>query len=196
MPWIPMYLAADDVVGVLEMLNADEEVAFLVKDGPNRWKAILSVPTLPPGRIAIWHIPSGPPPLLAADKQQHDGQVQDAFSGWNELLIGADPTTPYFGAGHPGVIWLNLHVSPSERNSVGGMSSFEWIGNHYRIIGSPAAKTTELWWKSLRRRIQKVSNKVPRQGLTGQSPEIFAYPAALGLLEKGQWFDANPSASR
>ena len=128
MPWIPMYLAADDVVGVLEMLNADEEVAFLVKDGPNRWKAILSVPTLPPGRIAIWHIPSGPLPLLAADKQQHDGQVQDAFSGWNELLIGADPTTPYFGAGHPGVIWLNLHVSPSERNSVGGMSSFEWIG--------------------------------------------------------------------
>jgi hypothetical protein len=191
MPWIPMYLAADDAAGVLEMLNADDEAAFLVKDSPNRWKAILSVPTLADGRIGIWHIPSGPLPLLAADKQQGDGQVHGPFSGWSELRVGADPTTPYFGAGHPGVIWLNLHVSPSERHSVGGMSSFEWIGNHYRIIGSPAAKTTELWWKSLRRRIQKVANTVPRQSLSGQSPEIFAYPAALALLEKGQSFDAN-----
>jgi len=73
------------------------------------------------------------------------------------------------------------------------MSSFEWIGNHYSLIGSPATKATELWWKSLRRRIQRIAKKVPRQSLSSRSPpEILAYPAALAALEEGQRFDANP----
>ena len=197
MPWIPMYLADSDADRVLAMLNADEEVAFLVADGPKRWKAIASLPTPPTdSRIGMWHIPSGPLPLLAADKQRN-GQIHDPFSGWNELRTGADPTTPYFGAGHPGIIWLNACLSPKERNSAGGMSSFEWIGNRYSLVGNPAKKTTELWWKFLRRRIQKISKKVPRGGLSSAlPPEIFAYPAALALLEEGQQFDANPSLGR
>jgi hypothetical protein len=189
MPWIPMYLATGDVTIVSAMLNADEAVAFLVADGPKRWKAVSSLPTLPLGRTGMWHILSGPLPLLTVDGQG-DEQVRDPFSGWNELHAGTDPTTPYFGAGHPGVIWLNLCLSAKERNSAGGMSSFEWIGNRYSRIGNPATMATELWWKSLRRRIQKIAKKVPRQ--SSFPPEIFAYPAALALLQEGQQFDGNP----
>jgi hypothetical protein len=192
MPWIPMYLAADDVALLSAMLNADEEIAILVTDGPRRWKAVLGLSTLSMGRIGMWHIPSGPLPLLAPDKKDAL-QVHDPLSGWNEMRTGADPTTPYFGAGHPGVIWLNLRPHPKERNSACGMSSFEWIGNHYSLIGNPATKATELWWRSLRRRIRRIAKKVPRQHLSSPSrSEIFAFPAALILLEAGKSFDANP----
>jgi len=58
-----MYLAGTDVSSVLAVLNADEEIAFLVADGPKRWKAIINLPTPPgDGRIGMWHIPSGPRP--------------------------------------------------------------------------------------------------------------------------------------
>jgi hypothetical protein len=193
MPWIPMYLAVDDVAPLSAMLNADEEIAFIVTDGPKRWKAILGLATLPMGPMGMWHIPSGPLPLLAPEEKD-DGWVHDPLSGWNELRTRADPTTPYFGPGHPGVIWLDLCVFPKEQNSACGMSSIEWIGNHYRLIGNPAMKTTELWWRSLRRRIQRIAKKVPRQTLSSSwsRPEIFAFPAALVLLEAGKQFDANP----
>jgi hypothetical protein len=187
-----MYLAADYVALLSAMLNADEEIAILVTDGPRRWKAVLGLSTLSMGRIGMWHIPSGPLPLLAPDKKDAL-QVHDPLSGWNEMRTGADPTTPYFGAGHPGVIWLNLRPHPKERNSACGMSSFEWIGNHYSLIGNPATKATELWWRSLRRRIRRIAKKVPRQHLSSPSrSEIFAFPAALILLEAGKSFDANP----
>jgi hypothetical protein len=128
-----------------------------------------------------------------APERKDDGQVHNPFSGWNELRTGADPTTPYFEAGHPDVIWLNLRLHPKERNSACGMSSFEWIGNHYGITGNPAMKTTELWWSSLRRRIQSIAKKVPRQTLSSPNRrEIFALPAALVLLGAGARFDANP----
>ena len=192
MPWIPMYLAADDVALLSAMMNVDEEIAFIVPDGPKRWKAVVGLSTLPVGRIGIWHVPSGPLPLLAPDKKD-DGQVHNPFSGWNELRSYADPTTPYFGAGHPGVIWLNLRLHPRDRNSSCGLSSFEWIGNYYRIIGNPAKKATELWWSSMRRRIQRIAaEKVPRQSLSSSfRPEIFAFPAALQLLKAGKLFDLN-----
>jgi hypothetical protein len=188
-----MYLAVDDIPPLSAMLNADEEIAFIVTDGPNRWKAILGLATLPMGPMGMWHIPSGPLPLLAPEEKD-DGWVHDPFSGWNELRTGSDPTTPYFGPGHPGVISLDLCPFPKEQNSACGMSSIGWIGNHYRLIGNPAMKTTELWWRSLRRRIQRIAKKVPRQTLfnSWSRPEIFAFPAALALLEAGKQFDANP----
>jgi hypothetical protein len=187
-----MYLTGDDVALLSAMLNADEEIAFVKTDGPNRWKAILCLSTLSAGRTGMWHIPSGPLPLLAPDKKDA-GLVHDPFSGWNELRTGADPTTPYFGAGHPGVIWLNLRLHPNERDSACGMSSFEWIGNRYSLIGNPATEKTKLWWASLRRRIQRIAKKAPRQTLSTPSrPEIFAFPAARILLEGGKRFDLNP----
>src|SRR5258705_2184686 len=185
MPWIPLYLAGSDATNVLAMLICVEEIGFLVADGPKRWKAITSLPTLPgDGRTGLWHIPSGPLRLLARDKRR-DETIHDPFSGWNERRTGADPTTPYFGAGHPGVIWLNVRLVPKERDSVGGMSSFEWIGNRYSLIGNPATKMTELWWKSLRRRIQMVASEVTLQRLSSSfRPVTLAYPTAHYVYEQ------------
>jgi hypothetical protein len=90
-------------------------------------------------------------------------------------------------------IYSELHPTPKARTAAGGMSSFEWIGNHYRQSEIRQGRITERWWKSLRRRIQKATTKVPRQSLsTPFASEIFAYPAALALLQAGRLFDNNP----
>ena len=79
----------------------------LVEDGfRQRWKAVRTVERLKDGNHKLWHIPAGPLPLLAEDGPDRD--IHDPWEGWTERRSGADPTTPYFGAGHPAEIRLEL----------------------------------------------------------------------------------------
>ena len=197
MPLLPMYVTEQDAPVLIELLSQDPEIAFLVADGPKRWRAVQSFAPKSPFRIGLWHIPSGPLPLLLANQDHPPAHVLDPWAGWNEERTGADPTTPYFGPGHPGVFWLNLRLGGVDAGSCCGLSSFEWIGNHYRLIGNGAAESTELWWKLLRRQISRIARKVPRQGLSGTAkPEIFAFPHAHETLAAGANADANPRPIR
>lgn len=193
MPWLPMYLTESDAAALIDQLALDPEIAFLVSDGPRRWRAVNDIRFKGDERIALWHVPSGPLPLLLSTHGEADRQVQDPWKGWTEERTGRDPSTPYFGAGHPGIVWLNLRTKGIDRDSCCGMSSFEWIGNRYRVLGCAAEPSTDNWWKSLRRRVKKTSQKVPRQGLSGSlPPEVFAFTSAYGLLEAGAVADVNP----
>jgi hypothetical protein len=193
MPWLPMYVAQDDSAILAEELSRDSEIAFLVSDGLKRWRAVKSLDLVGSIRIGLWHIPSGPLPLLPSISSEPITQVHDPWAGWAEKRSGADPTTPYFGAGHPGIVWLNLRLVGRDQNSCCGFSSFEWIGNHYKAIGNGACESTAIWWKSLRRRIAKLSHKVPRQRLSSTlPPEVFALPNAYSSLVAGDVADANP----
>jgi len=182
MPWLPLYADSNDFRTIREWLNASEEVAYIVGDGPGRWRAVGSVPAFGIDRICLWHVPSG---AL--------GGITNPWNGWQEMRAGADPRVPYFGAGDPGVFWLN--VRPTSRRSAGGigLSSFEWIGNHYRCLGRAAAPSTERFWRGLRRWAQKHAKKVPRTGLLGgPRAEIFAFPFALAAFGAGVPRDDNP----
>jgi hypothetical protein len=189
MAWLPIYATTVDFDWLRELLAVDGEIAFVVADGPRRWRATLTIDKLPPGRHCLWHVPSGPLPLLNRAADAPPAHVPDPWRGWAELRTGVDPTTPYFGPGHPGIVWLNARVE-SHPNCV-ALSSFEWIGNWYSIIGSPAPKVTEKWWQSLRRRIRKVATHVPRGGPGASTPpEIYALPDAQHKFEVG-WFGGN-----
>lgn len=193
MPWLPLYLTESDASALIDLLAQDPEIAFLVPDGPRRWRAVKAISANGTNRVGLWHVPSGPLPLLPATHGNPIQLVQDPWLGWTEERTGADPNTPYFGAGHPGVVWLNLRTTGRDHGSCCGFSSFEWIGNHYKVIGNSAAPSTEVWWKSLRRRVAKLSHKVPRQQLSSSlPPEVFAFPSAYLLLEAGGIADANP----
>ena len=108
MPWLPLYLFDDDTVSLLTILNDDPEVAFIISTGIGQWKAAQTLPDLTGRRYAIWHVPSGALPLLPAINGDPDDKILDPWQGWTERRAGADPTTPYFGPGHPGIFWLNL----------------------------------------------------------------------------------------
>ena len=192
MPWLPIYAAAEDFELVRAWLNAESDIAFVVNDGFHRWKAVAHVPSLPQPRACLWHVPSGSLPLLGPKIDDPVQSVLDPWKGWAERRSGANSSVPYFGAGHPGVIWLNVRVPGRSASSI-GLSSFEWIGNWYRIIGKPASETTSRWWQRLRRWVKKSAVRIPRSGaLVGRDAEIWALPSAYDLFAKGTPRDANP----
>ena len=193
MPWIPLYLTELDASALINMLAQDPEIAFIVHAGPKQWRAIKSINSKNIEQICLWHVPSGPLPLLPAIYGDPVQQVKDPWLGWTERRTGANPKTPYFGVGHPGIIWINIRTRGKDPGSCCGLSSFGWIGNHYKIIGNSAAPNTQAWWKSLRLRVAKLSHKVPRQKISNSLPsEIFSFPGAYILLKEGGIADANP----
>ncbi len=185
-----MYLLQKDVPTLIELLG--EDIALIVSDGERRWRATLDRSHSLDRRNALWHVASGPLPLLRNSRDLPASEVTNPWAGWTEERTGADATTPYFGPGHPGVFWLNLSVRGREPGSACGLSSFEWIGNRYSMIGSPAPAVTLKRWERLRRQIAKISRRVPRGGQGVSAPaEIWAFSAAYAQLEIGR-ADFNP----
>ena len=215
MQWLPLYADESDLAFIHSWLNSQEEIAFIVSDGDKRWKAVKTISELRGPRHCLWHIPSGPLPLPSAPPSyftdqsnawhpfgydEPDGVVEDPWAGWQELRTGADPTQPYFGTGHPGVYWLNVHPDSCEGHEGIGLSGFEWIGNYYRCIGRPAPECAEKWWNTLKRWIRKQATKVPRGG-PGREEEymqhtankqVWAFPSALDRIRRGCPHDVNP----
>lgn len=193
MPNIPFYADCTDFRTIHNWLNDHDELAFIVTDGYQRWRAVKSVPTLLAGRACLWHVPSGPLPLLHAAPSPEVGQITDPWSGWQELRSGSDPSRPFLGAGHPGIIWLYVHPTSRFGTEGIGFSWFEWIGNHYRILGKGANVSTEKFWRALRRWVQSQTRKIPRAGLIdGPTLEVWTFPSALEGLEAGGKRDSNP----
>lgn len=188
MAWLPIYASEQDVAEILAHLNEAEELAFVVSNGPGKWKAVPSISSLQPGRYCLWHLPSGSLPLFKGS-DIHPGEVENPFEGWAEVKAGANPSTPYFGAGHPGIIWLNIRLNGTctlTGATTIGLSSFEWIGNHYRSIGASATAETEKFWKALGRWVKKHSVKVSRGGPQQPTPpEIWAFAGAQAMFENG-----------
>ncbi|MCC7418729.1 MAG: hypothetical protein IT428_00470 [Planctomycetaceae bacterium] len=100
MPWLPLYADEDDFRDVLSWLNSDADIAFIVADGPQRWRAVARLEILTYGRYCLWHLPSGPLPLLGQGTIE-DSQVPDPWAGWQEVRTGAEPSDPYSGPDTP-----------------------------------------------------------------------------------------------
>ena len=202
MPWLTMYLVDPDVNTLCAMLCDDPDVALIRADGPGRWKAQCEIPTLPDGEHGLWHIPSGPIELHSTVPKAPPKVVKDPFRGWKEIVTPRQPGVPWISTGALGVIWLRVrrkagpatstfspYTDPSWRapaNEVIGMSTFNWIGSYYSIIGERPAKSTQLWWQSLRRRIAKVAEQIPSTGRRSDTRKsVWAFPAALEQIKRG-----------
>jgi hypothetical protein len=116
MPWLPIYANEADCSELLTYLNQSDEVAFILANGVGRWIAVSSIATLTPSRYCLWHVPSGPLPLFRGADKTPD-EIVTPSQGWLEVKAGADSSSPYFGAGHPGIIRLNVRGRGVERLS-------------------------------------------------------------------------------
>jgi hypothetical protein len=161
-------------------------------------KPDLSIPNFV--EYQLWHIPSGALPLLDANKGgvklklkkedwENEGKVDNPWLGWTEIRTGANPRIPYFGAGHPGVIHLELNLPHDNEIR---MSNFGWIGNRYKIIGSAADQSTERFWNKLRRMAKKIGTQIPRSNDPNGKKEIFAFPTAYEEIRNGRPCSLNP----
>ena len=188
MPWLPMYLLGSDVEILLDHLDEDEELAWVV-GGFGEWRASARRSGTVGRRTALWHVPSGPLPLPSAEMMEPADWVEDPWRGWSERRV-TDPDVPWFGPSSPMYYWLNLRTAEHEPIPI---SSFEWIGNRYRRSGRAADPTTERHWHRLGRWVAKTGVKVTRSGpLKRPRPEIHAFPEALKAIEAGRGRESNP----
>ncbi len=212
MPYLPMYVLEKDVFLINEILNQDPQIAFLICNGPKTWMARQSHNITPdigsqpssngnnsklPNFVeyALWHIPSGPLPLISDidDFKQTEAVrkdwVQDPWKGWTEKYLGPIHRRPYFGAGHPGIINLEIRLPLTGEIRI---SSFSWIGDHYKMIGIGANPATIKFWYKLRRTIKKVAKEIPRGNNPNWKKEIFAFPEAYSAIKSGNPCALNP----
>lgn len=185
-----MYLNEKDLKLLSHWLNQESDIAIIKSIGERQWKAFDEISIESAGRYCLYHKKAGPLPLLNKKNLGDDITVKDPFSGWTEIRSGADPTQPYFGPAKSAVYWLNIRISS---NSIIEMSSFEWVGNHYSIIGEPAAKATKKWWNRLRRWVKKQSTHIPRTGdIDCPNKEIYAFDNAFNKISNGSPRALNP----
>ncbi|RFM27501.1 hypothetical protein [Deminuibacter soli] len=217
MAWIPMYLLDKDIDFLNDWLNQEEEIAFLVSNGHKKWIAKKEhtikndignqnfgdgynfvIPNY--AEYNLWHIPSGQLPLPEANNgsvtlkfhkedSNEDGKVDNPWLGWTEIRTGANSRIPYFGAGYPGVIHLEINLPHDQEIR---MSNFGWIGNHYKLIGNGAEQTTEKFWNKLRRMAKKIGTQIPRSNTLEGKKEVFAFPTAYEEIKNGRPCSLNP----
>lgn len=170
---LSVFLDEQDAKNLINWLNQEQEIAFIVADGLNRWKAVSTVASLEDGEHSLWHVPGGELTLWGAC--DFEEIIADPWNGWTtEPRTRAFPNIPllvqpYFEVAHPAVIWLDLRTrhrpySQQERNELRVLnasllrdtdymmvSDFQWIGNHYQ----PAPQQTHQWWKRLKKWVER-----------------------------------------
>src|SRR4029453_13622836 len=168
MPSVLMYALAPELRTVIEHLNDDADVAFIMADGPANWRAVDRVQDLAAGHHALWLRQQGPAPPV----------------------ISSTAGFPFFGS-HPAIVWFD--VPRFDQTAAIPISAFGWIGDRYRTTGLAASPAARAWWRRLREWIRARTELVKRGGPGGTGPkDVAAFPEALALLRPGAEGDLTP----
>lgn len=181
---IQFYLDRSDLSELSEWLSSEVDIALIESLGEGRWRAVNTFKITASGNYRLFHIPSGPLPLLPNSHDEEKRPIEDPFQGWTECRAGADSTQPYFGPGHPAVFSLTVRLIDQGKPST---SSFAWIGNHYAVIGLSATDASKKWWQRLRRWIKKNGQNVEAVGFTwAGAKKVLAFPSARQRIGSGE----------
>jgi hypothetical protein len=179
--WIGLYVDEPDIELFRERLNADPEIAFILPEGPGRWRAVWQVDEAQ-GQTMLWHVPGGPLPLLVPSAQ--DTLIEDPFAGWQELEPGRDRTVPYFGPGWPSTLLLKL-FPPGWRGLPRHYIPVSGLGWYGRMLGTSPLPTRR-WWRRFGAWVRRRSVRVTRDGpLFEPHADIWAMPAGLRAIQSG-----------
>jgi hypothetical protein len=179
--WIGLYVDEPDIELFRERLNADPEIAFILPEGPGRWRAVWQVEEAQ-GQTMLWHVPGGPLPLLIPSGR--DALIDDPFAGWQELEPGRDRTVPYFGPGWPSTLLLKL-FPPGWRGLPSNYIPVSGLGWYGRMLGDSPLPTRR-WWRRMGAWVRHRSVRVTREGpLFEPHADIWAMPAGLRAIQSG-----------
>lgn len=187
MSWIPLYITEMDLGVISDWLCAETDIALVIRTGEYQWKVIDVFSIVEPGEYYLYHIPSGPLPLLDANQKGEGQVVTDPYKGWTGRCNGANSALPFFGTADQAIFTLSVKFQPQ---GTIGISSFGWVGNHFGIIGFPATESSTKWWARLRRWVKSQATRVPRSG--SNTPEIWAFKHALQRINQGANYASNP----
>lgn len=175
MPSIPFYATDADLRSVLDYLNDDPEVEFIVANGPKNWRTVERLPHVPASHQMIWHKPGGPLPPAQRS---------------------AIPGRPFYGSVPMVVTWDVAREGPNPHAPV-PMSALGWIGDRYKATGQGAAEETTRWWRALQKWVADQTREFTRGGKTGdpRGGTIAAFPEAATRLDAGAAGEMNPPSA-
>lgn len=201
MPWLPFFADQEDAKILLDRLNLDDEIAFIVLDEnqklqQQRWKAVNAIDRFETGNYSLWHIPTGLPFLYGEASSPQP--ISDPWEGWLETRSIAI-TRPYFGSYEPAEIRLELRLrhqpySEIERKTLPVLNAwwtqnFDFLAVSDFQFGSKRQKIpqpTKRWWRRLKAFFDReaISLAYPNQ-------TFWAFPAAFQKLKGGMRYYAN-----
>jgi hypothetical protein len=188
MPNLSFFADEHDAPLLLERLNDDPEVSFLVDDaGPivggsewtwSRYRLMTRLPSIADGEHHLWHVAGHPFP--SGHERVHPDPALSVihFTLWSrhrpyaeDELQSLPARVSHWTKGHP--FLASSHLS--------------WLGNRYSIIGAPAHPATVKWWARLQRWMR--SHATPLK--VHSQVTFYAFPSALERLRAGVAYDAN-----
>ena len=212
---LSFYANERDTEELLQWLIDQKEIAFILPDGERRWKAFdrVALPQVVGRKICLWHVPSGPLPLLQPGEQA-DLLVENPWEGWTELRTGADPSSPYFGP-RPDTVFRMRLAPTSQRISVPdpglqfkmasplgtrviGRSDFEYPGKSQR-----RSKAALAFWNRLAGHLSAIGicvdalgwlspDKNPTPDRVKDNDDYIALPGALAEMRHGTPWNPYP----
>jgi len=193
---ILIYMVEDDVPILVDWLNGEENVAWVLKVAQvgclYRWQAFHTIASVAPGEYCLWHtqfqrltIPSGSPRVM-------DTAILDPFLGWNQWLDHDRAQTPWFGALHPGPFHFCYNPKGHEAPNSIGRSGFSWLADYFRPIGHGADLDSKKWWQRLRRFVKKETVRVSWPPDIDSRLRAYVFPRANEMHMLGTPLDVNP----
>lgn len=197
MPEMILYITRSDSGVLLDWLNDEEPIAWIIKSGQSgldyRWRAVDRLEALAPGEYCLWHKATGPLNIPSGDPEVADALVGDPYSGWSQRLDSADAETPWFGSNLPGPYAFRFRPSGRAATDSIGRSGFSWLADRYRPIGLPAVPAARSWWRRLGRFVKARAKPIPWP--SSEHPlrsHAFAFPDAFDEIRRGRRFEVNP----
>lgn len=194
---IILYLTKSDAESIVEWINAEENIAWIVKDSQQGnvylWKAIDKLERLESKEYCLWYKGSNAIRIPSESVDTEDTIVLDPFKGWEQTLDTDSAEIPWFGAAAPETFQFVFRESGKEFENSIGRSGFGWIGNYYSIIGNKAPDECKKWWERLKRYVKKNATGIPWPGELGSGKTgAYAFPEAYNQLLEGRPKDINP----
>jgi hypothetical protein len=210
---------------ILDRLNVDPDIAFIIHDGPRsyetaqpssevgitaqigtghpehrqRWRAVWDLEQFEEntaGDHILWHVPSGPLPLIRAG--QTERMISDPWAGWIEEEPNQWQDAPYFGWRFYGTIQLQLNArhlayTETELKTLRVLNHY-WMQNDGLYVSHFQSKLSsaeaEQWWARFEGWVSSTAVKLKDQ--TGGN-EVWTFPSALQRLKAGlrYWVGGN-----
>lgn len=186
-----LYLHEQDVPTLLAWLNS-ENVAYIMPDGEDRWKAVRTVEDLPDEHYLIWYLPAGP---LSISQGESVRIIDDPWGGWEavgpNVYRGVVRHLPYHHnglfafmlfRGRDGEVIPPSYIGDSRPGQTRLLSTDEFDG----VPKGYPRKQTKRWWKRLRVWAARTGTRVRiKEPLEGPYPSGYAFPHAYDRLRKG-----------
>jgi len=195
---IQLYIDQEDFRQIVQLLDSDEEIAYLLNQGKGQWCAYHVLPKLNEFAklnrfsVDLWHIPAGGVPLQSeafyfdAAKQP---TVPDPFKGWHAWDALNNKHIDHIGS-HPTVLSLEicfLTKNHGEDDIKIGRSRLFWIAGRYETSLKEGLDKTRVWWRRFKGKLTKISHRIP----IGNDPKSkgidhLALSSAYNKIQKGQ----------